>query len=57
MSRKKGENYYTLDHANKFADRERVNPNRIKKRQSGEPIERAVDAVTEHDRESGEDQK
>jgi len=33
MSRKKSENFYTVDHANKFADRGRSNGNRVKRRQ------------------------
>ncbi len=47
MSRKKSENYYTLDHANKFADRERPNANRTKNRQITSQSELAVDAVAD----------
>lgn len=32
MSKKKCENYYSVDHANKLADRERQNPNRARRR-------------------------
>lgn len=32
MSKKNGENYYSVDHANKLADRERANPNRARRR-------------------------
>ena len=47
MSRNKSENYYTVDHANKFADRERVNANRTKKRQIRDQFDLPVDAVAE----------
>lgn len=32
MSKKKCENYCSVDHANKLADRERANPNRARRR-------------------------